>query len=112
MIVRSAYLEGTVASADRAEFDVHMGGPVMAAIATYPGLREVRLRKLAQADAGAPGIYMVFDLYFDSLSAMEAALASATRQAVRETIAQGMRLFQGRVYHLVYSEDLALRPAP
>lgn len=105
MIIRSAFLEGSVAEADRAEFDAHMSGPVMAAIATYPGLREVRLRKLARSEEGAPGIHMVFDLHFDSLQAMDAALASATRQAVRETIAQGMRLFQGRVYHLVFSED-------
>jgi len=53
MIIRSTYLEGTVASAEREAFDAHMSGPVLAAIATYPGLRQVRLRKLALADAGA-----------------------------------------------------------
>lgn len=105
MIIRCAFLEGTVAEADRAEFDAHMSGPVMAAIATYPGLRDVRLRRLARGEEGAPGIHMVFDLYFDSLQAMDEALASPTRQAVRETIAQGMRLFQGRVYHLVFNEE-------
>lgn len=105
MIIRSAYLEGSVAEADRAEFDAHMGGAVLQAIATYPNLRQVRLRKLARGEEGAPDIYMVFDLHFDSLQDMDAALASATRQAVRESIAQGMRLFRGRVYHLVYSED-------
>lgn len=104
MIIRSAYLEGTVAEADRADFDAHMSGPVMAAIATYPGLRQLRLRQLQQADEGAPPVYMVFDLVFDSLQAMDAALASPTRQAVREIIAQGMKPFKGRVYHLVYSE--------
>lgn len=104
MIIRSAYLEGTVAAADRPAFDAHMRGPVMAAIATYPGLRDVRLRELARGEEGAPAVYMVFDLYFDSLADMDAALASATRQAVRATIQEGMRGFQGRVYHLVFSE--------
>lgn len=108
MIIRSAYLEGTVAEADRARFDAHMSGPVMAAIATYPGLREVRLRRIARGEDGAPAIYMVFDLYFDTLDAMDAALASATRQAVRETITQGMRMFQGRVFHLVFDEGQAV----
>ncbi|MBM3361655.1 MAG: EthD family reductase [Betaproteobacteria bacterium] len=112
MIIRSAYLEGTVASAEREAFDAHMSGPVLAAIATYPGLRQVRLRKLALADAGAPPIYMVFDLYFDSLQAMDAALASPTRQAVRDLIAQGMTPFQGRVYHLVFSEEGGLLASP
>jgi len=104
MIIRSAYLEGTVAPAHQPAFDAHMSGPVLQAIATYPGLRQVRLRKLARGEDGAPAVYMVFDLYFDSLQAMDAALASATRQAVRETIAQGMKPFEGRVYHLVFSE--------
>ncbi len=104
MIIRSAYLEGTVAEADRPAFDAHMRGPVMAAIATYPGLRDVRLRELARGEEGAPAVYMIFDLYFDSLADMDTALASATRQAVRATIQEGMRSFQGRVYHLVFSE--------
>jgi hypothetical protein len=46
-------------------------------------------------------IYMVFGLMFDSLDDMHAALASPTRQAVRETIAAAMPAFQGRVYHVV-----------
>lgn len=105
MIIRSAYLEGAVAEADRAAFDAHMRGPVLAAIGTYPGLRQVRLRQIEQADEGAPPVYMVFDLIFDSLQAMDAALASPTRQAVRSIIQEGMRPFQGRVYHLVFNEE-------
>lgn len=105
MIIRSAYLEGRVAEADRAAFDAHMRGPVLAAIGTYPGLRQVRLRQIEQADEGAPPVYMVFDLAFDSLQAMDAALASPTRQAVRAIIQEGMRPFQGRVYHLVFNEE-------
>ena len=57
------------------------------------------------ADEGTPPVYMVFDLYFDSLDAMNAALASPTRQAVRQQIGAVMGLFQGRVYHQVFSED-------
>ncbi len=105
MIVRSAYLEGTVADADRAAFDALMCGEVIAAIATYPGIRSVKLRRTLQADEGAPPVYMVFDLRFDSLAAMDAALASPTRQAVRQKIGEAMRLFTGRVYHLVFTES-------
>ncbi len=110
MIIRSAYLEGTVAPAEREAFDAHMSGAVLQAISDYPGLRQVRLRKLAQGEEGAPAVYMVFDLYFDNLEAMDAALASPIRQAVRETITQGMKPFQGRVYHLVFSEEGAAAP--
>lgn len=105
MIVRSAFLEGTVPEADRPDFDRQMAGPVLAAIATYPGLQGANLRRLVQSDAGAPPIYMVFDLYFADLASMEAALATPTRQAVRAQIAEAMTRFQGRVYHQVFEQD-------
>lgn len=104
MIIRSAVLEGRVAEPDRAAFDRQMGETVLAAIATYPGLRDVRLRRPAETEAGAPAVYMQFDLRFDSLEAMHAALATPTRQQVRETIAAAMPLFEGRVYHLIMEE--------
>jgi uncharacterized protein (TIGR02118 family) len=102
MIIRSAILEGTVAESEQARFDVHMREAVVPAIATYPGIRKVALRRLAEKDEAAPAIYMIFDLYFDSIEAMNAALASETRQAVRERISEGMSTFQGRVYHVVF----------
>ena len=105
MIIRSAILEGSIPATDRAQFDAQMAGPVLAAIGTYPGIRQVKLRRLVQADDGTPPVHMVFDLYFDSLDAMNAALASPTRQAVRQQIGAVMGLFQGRVYHQVFSED-------
>lgn len=108
MIIRSAVLEGTVAEADRSAFDAHMRDVVLPAIARYPGLRRVDLRKPAEAEAGAPPVYMIFDLHFDTLAAMHAALASPVRQEVRGVIAAGMSRFSGRVYHLVL-EDVATR---
>jgi uncharacterized protein (TIGR02118 family) len=105
MIVRSAFLEGTVAEADRAGFDRHMTETVLPAIATYPGIKAVQIRHVVEADPGAPPVYMIFDLHFDSLDAMNAALASDTRHEVRKTIAAVMPKFKGRVYHLVSRED-------
>ena len=112
MIIRSAMLEGDVAEADRPAFDRQMEVTVLQAIATYPGLREVRLRKPAEAEAGAPAIYVQFDLYFDDLAAMHAALASPVRHQVRETIAAVMPMFKGRVYHLVMREGAPVAPPP
>ena len=106
MIIRSAVLEGRVPEGDRAAFDAQMEGTVLQAIATYPGIREVRLRKPTEMEAGAPAVYVQFDLYFDSLEAMHAALASSVRFQVRETIAAVMPLFEGRVYHLVMEETV------
>ncbi len=106
MIIRSAILEGSVAEADQPRFDAHMRDAVVPAIATYPGIRKVTLRRFAEKDEGAPSIYMVFDLYFDSLDAMNTALASETRQAVRALIAEAMSDFQGRAYHVVFDDTV------
>jgi uncharacterized protein (TIGR02118 family) len=101
MIIRSAVLEGTVAEADREAFDRQMTTTVLAAIARYPGIIEVRLRRPVEAEAGAPPVYMVFELLFPSIEAMHAALASPTRQEVRARLGDVMQAFQGKVYHLV-----------
>jgi uncharacterized protein (TIGR02118 family) len=105
MIVRSAFLEGHVEEADQQQFDQNMRDNVLPAIRTYPGIRDVKLRRLVVPEAGAPAAYMIFDLYFDSVSDMDAALASETRQIVRTKIAENMGPFKGRVYHLVFAEN-------
>lgn len=111
MIVRSAVLEGTVGEADRASFDLAMSTTVVDAIARYPRLREVKLWKPAESEAGAPPVYMVFELYFDSLADMHAALASPVRQQVRAEIAAATAAFSGRVYHLILEDVTARGPA-
>lgn len=105
MIIRSAVLEGTVAEDRREAFDRHMTTTVVQAIARYPGIRSVRVRRPVETEAGAPPVYMIFDLAFDSLAAMHAALASPVRQEVRAKIAEIMSGFEGRVYHLILAED-------
>lgn len=102
MIIRSALLEGTVEPSDQAAFDAYMRNVVLPAIGSYPGIRKVTLRRTAEADEGAPPIYMIFDLYFDDIAAMNAALASETRHKVRKLIANGMSPFKGRAYHIVF----------
>lgn len=111
MIIRSAVMEGVVAEPDRTAFDKHMQTTVLAAIARYPGIRKVTLRKPAEIESGAPPVYMVFDLHFDTLADMHAALASPVRQEVRTQIAAGMSAFKGRVYHLILQDVAAIGPS-
>lgn len=104
MIIRTAVLEGEVPAADKAHFDREMAETVLPAIRRYPGIREVKLRWRAEQEDGAPPVYLTFDLYFDSLEAMHAALASDIRQEVRRELGTIMPLFKGRVYHLILRE--------
>ena len=108
MIIRSAVLEGAPLAQDKDMFDQHMHTTVLQAIASYPGIVKVVLRRPLEQEAGAPPIYMVFDLYFRSLQAMQDALASPVRQTVRTQLAQVMTGFQGKVYHLVMQESATI----
>lgn len=105
MIIRSAVLEGTPLAQDKDLFDQHMHTTVLQAIASYPGIEKVVLRRPLEQEVSAPPVYMVFDLYFPSLQAMHDALASPVRQKVREQLGQVMASFQGKVYHLVMNES-------
>jgi uncharacterized protein (TIGR02118 family) len=109
MIIRSAVLEGSVTAENRVAFDHHMETTVLTAIARYPGIREVRLRRPVEQEAGAPPVYMVFDLWFETLVDMHAALASPIRQEVRARIGEVMTHFEGRVYHLVLEEGAPVK---
>ena len=53
MIIRSAILEGEVATVDRAQFDRHMTETVVAAIGTYPRIKGVTLRRTLERDVFA-----------------------------------------------------------
>lgn len=108
MIIRSAVLEGAPLSQEKEQFDQHMHTTVLQAIGSYPGIEKVVLRRPLEQEAGAPPVYMVFDLYFSSLQAMHDALASPVRQKVREQLGQVMAGFQGKVYHLVMQESATI----
>jgi uncharacterized protein (TIGR02118 family) len=110
MIIRSAVFEGTVAEGERARFDAHMESAVLKTVARYPGIRQVKLRRAVETEAGAPPIYMIFDLYFDTLADMHAALASPVRQEVRAQNAVVMAAFTGRIFHLIVDEVATTGP--
>ena len=104
MIVRTAILEGDVSIEDRDTFDVYMRTTVVEQIMRYPGIRGVEVRRRIHADESAPGIYMQFDLLFDDIAAMDAALSSPVRAEVQAKIKAGMGPFKGKVSHIVYQD--------
>lgn len=105
MIIRTALLEGDVAPDDQPAFDAYMRDTVVAQIKRYPGIIGVDLRRrIPGHDDGAPDIYMQFDLLFEDVAAMEAALASPLRQEIQDKIKAGMGPFKGRVSHIVFKD--------
>ena len=104
-IIRSAYLAGTVTKAEQAKFDTFMNENVVPEIKKYTQLRDLKLRYVKAKDPSAPDVYMVFDMYFDSIQEMDAALASPVRKVVQDKLAEIMPKFKGKVYHLITNQD-------
>ncbi len=99
MLVRSAYLIGTVIKGEQEKFDAQMTGPVVEAIKGYPGLIDVVVKKEVGRDEGEEPVYMQFDLLFEDEDAMNVALASEHRNRIQLEIKKSMTAFSGRVSH-------------
>lgn len=108
MIIRTALLIGSVPPEKQDVFDAYMREDVIAALKTYPGILDVSLRKMAFGDDDAPQIYMQFDLMFESVDAMNAALDSPVRDVIQAQIKACMADFNGSVTHFV--SDVLIRP--
>jgi len=61
---------------DPAAFDEHYRSMHAPIVARYPGIREVRVTRLAGLGGRAPSHYLMAEMAFDSLAELDAALAS------------------------------------
>lgn len=100
MYVRCAYFEGEVAPENRERFDRFMREEVVPRILRFPGIRRFRIMRAGWHEEGATRLYQTFELTFDSLEAIERALASPERADNVAKMKEIMPLFAGRIVHV------------
>ena len=105
MYVRCAYFEGDVAPASRAHFDHVMDSEIMPRLTRMPGVRAVRLLRGVAFEDEAPHLYQTIEQEYDSLDAIDAALASEVRSEMRAKLAEIMPLFEGRLWRVNHRLD-------
>ena len=105
MYVRCAYFVGTVAAEHQAEFDRVYKEQAMPLIARFPKIRSARLLRGDWHEDGAPPVYQVIELTFDSKADLEAALASDARHANLKMLKEsGVEDYlDGKIYHINYA---------
>lgn len=105
MYVRCAYFVGTVAPEHQAEFNRVYEERAMPIIATFPRIRSARLLRGDWHEAGAPPVYQVIELTFDSKQDLEAALASDARAANLKMLKESgvEKYLNGAIYHINYA---------
>lgn len=100
MITRTAIFEGTIKPGCE---DAFFSGfeALLPLWKRFPHAINVRLLRVTAADPGAPPIVLVQQIDYPSEAAVAEALASPVRAEARAATLELMKLFEGRLYHLL-----------
>jgi hypothetical protein len=71
----------------------------------FPGAEDVRVLRQEESDPGAPRFEMVLAIRYPSRAAIEQALASDVRLKSRSVTQEMMSMFEGDIFHTVFSAD-------
>lgn len=102
MWVRCAYFVGTVAPENQEKFNTAVDTKARDKISSFPGLKGLRILRGRWREDGAPNVYQVIELTFDSEEGIAGALASKERAENLEIMGEIMPMFEGSVYHINY----------
>jgi hypothetical protein len=101
MITRTAIFEGRIKPGCEARFFEGVEQRLAPLWRKFPHASNVRLLKVATADADAPSIVMIQQIDYPSRAALEEAIASPARAEARALTLELMEMFEGRFYHVV-----------
>jgi hypothetical protein len=101
MITRTAIFEGRVKSGYEEQFFSAIKQRLAPLWRRFPNASNVRLLRIATADADAPPIAMIQQIDYPSMAALDAALASPVRAEARAITLELLDMFEGRFYHVV-----------
>ncbi len=102
MYTRSAVFEGKIHPGREEEFYAAVRERLLPAWQQMLHATAVRLYRPVQRDDGAPSAFLVQEIDYPSLEAIEAALQSPRREAARQAHESVMHLYDGRHYHFIY----------
>jgi hypothetical protein len=71
----------------------------------FPGAQEVRVLRQVESDVSDPRLEMVLSVRYPSRESIELALASEVRQRSREVSKGLIDMFDGTVFHTVFSAE-------
>lgn len=100
MIVRCAYLEGSVRPEHRSRFDAFIRVEIVPLMKRFPGATSVRVMRADTFEEDGPSLRMTFETVYPSMEAMERAFAHPVRHLLRQKLNEIMPLFEGRIFHI------------
>ncbi|MFQ3790115.1 hypothetical protein [Halomonas sp. A29] len=111
MYIRCAFFRGHVKPGCQEAFDSHIQEHLVTLWTRFPHVLEVRVLREVESDSADTHLEMVLAMRFPSREAIAEALASTTRYESREASKRLFELFDGDVFHTVFSADQFPLPA-
>ena len=104
MYTRSAIFEGEIHPGKEEEFYQAVTERLLPAWRQMLHATDVRLYQPVRQDEGTASVFLVQEIDYPSLEAIDEALSSPRREAAAEAHASIRHLYEGRHYHYVYKK--------
>lgn len=105
MFIRCAFFQGEVKPGMEDAFNSYIRDKLVPLWTRFPGAQEVRVLRQVESDVDNPHFGMVLSVRYPSREAIAIALASEVRMTSREVSKDLIAMFDGSVFHTVFSAD-------
>ena len=105
MFIRCAFFQGNVKPGKEQAFNDYIRKELVPLWTRFPGAQEVRVLRQVESDVENPHFGMVLSVRYPTREAIEIALASEVRMKSREVSKDLIAMFDGTVFHTVFSAD-------
>lgn len=111
MFIRCAFFKGQVKPGMEQAFNRHVHKTLVPLWTRFPGALEVRVLRQLESDVGDPELAMVLSIRYATREDIARALDSPVRYESREASKALFDMFDGTVFHTVFSADEFPLPA-
>jgi hypothetical protein len=105
MFIRCAFFRGQVKPGFETAFNNYIRKELVPLWTRFPGAQEVRVLRQVESDVNDPHLEMVLSVRYPSRESIEFALASEVRLKSRKVSKALIDMFDGTVFHTIFSAD-------
>ena len=105
MFIRCAFFQGQVKPGMEDAFKRYIREQLVPLWTRFPGAQEVRVLRQIESDTSDPHFGMVLSVRYPTRESIEVALASEVRMKSREVSKDLIAMFDGTVFHTIFSAD-------
>ena len=105
MFIRCAFFRGRVKPGMEDAFKQYIRQELVPLWTRFPGAQEVRVLRQVESDVDDPHLDMVLSVRYPTRESIDIALASEVRMKSREVSKGLFEMFDGTVFHTIFSAD-------